>query len=89
MKRRDLLKASESGLAAAAATQWLGPAANALAAEVAGAYDLVALKGATPHKLFDPGISAMGGMNRYVNPGQTVVVKPNICECGSKLSSAA
>jgi uncharacterized protein (DUF362 family) len=78
MKRRDFLKASGSGLAAAAASQWLGPPANALAAEAAGTYDLVAVKGATPDKLFDAGISAMGGMNRYVKPGQTVVVKPNI-----------
>lgn len=78
MKRRDFLKASGSGLAAAAAAQWLAPAATALAAEGGGTYDLVAVKGATPDKLFDAGIEAMGGMGRYVKPGQSVVVKPNI-----------
>jgi uncharacterized protein (DUF362 family) len=78
MKRRELLKASGTGLAAAVASQCLGPMAPLLAAESSDSYDLVAVKGATPDKLFDAGIAAMGGMGRYVRPGQTVVVKPNI-----------
>lgn len=41
-------------------------------------HDLIALKGADPEVLFDTGIRAMGGMGRFVRPGQTVVVKPNI-----------
>jgi uncharacterized protein (DUF362 family) len=78
MKRRELLKASGTGFAAAVTAQWLGPVGALLAAEGSGPYDLVAVKGATPDKLFDAGISAMGGMGRYVRPGQTVVVKPNM-----------
>lgn len=78
MRRRELLKASGAGFAAAVASQWLGPVAPLLAADEGGPYDLVAVKGATPDKLFDAGIEAMGGMKRYVKPGQTVVVKPNI-----------
>jgi uncharacterized protein (DUF362 family) len=57
----------------------LGPVAPLLAGPGrVGAFDLVAVKGGTPDKLFDAGIAAMGGMGRYVKPGQTVVVKPNI-----------
>jgi uncharacterized protein (DUF362 family) len=78
MKRRELLRASGTGLAAAVASHWLGPFRPLLAAEASGPYDLVAVKGATPDKLFDAGIAALGGMGRYVKPGQTVVVKPNI-----------
>ncbi len=43
-----------------------------------GRYGLVALKGSMPDKMFARGIAAMGGMGRYVKPGQTVAVKPNI-----------
>jgi uncharacterized protein (DUF362 family) len=78
MKRRELLRASAAGLAAAAASPWLGQIRPLQAAQEGVPYDLVAVKGATPDKLFDAGISAMGGMGRYVKPGQTVVVKPNI-----------
>jgi uncharacterized protein (DUF362 family) len=41
-------------------------------------YDLVAVKGGSAEKMFDAAIASMGGMNRYVKKGQTVVVKPNI-----------
>ncbi len=44
----------------------------------AGAYDLVAVKGAAPNTMFDLAIEAAGGMGKYVKKGQTVVVKPNI-----------
>jgi uncharacterized protein (DUF362 family) len=77
MKRRELLQASGAGLAAVAAP-WLACGRPLLAAEEGGPYHLVAVKGATPDKLFDAGIAAMGGMGRYVKPGQTVVIKPNI-----------
>ncbi len=40
--------------------------------------DLVAIKGAEPDKMFEKGIAALGGMNKFVKKGQTVVVKPNI-----------
>ncbi len=41
-------------------------------------YDLVAVKGEDPVAMFDEGIQALGGMERYVKPGQSVVIKPNI-----------
>ena len=40
--------------------------------------DLVALKGASPEVMFDRGITALGGIGRFVKSGQTVVVKPNV-----------
>lgn len=41
-------------------------------------YDLVAIMGGEPEVMFDKGIAAIGGMQKFVKPGQTVVVKPNI-----------
>ncbi len=40
--------------------------------------ELAAIKGGEPDKMFDAGIKALGGMNKFVKKGQTVVVKPNI-----------
>lgn len=41
-------------------------------------YDMVAIKGGLPDKMFEQAIEAMGGMKRFVKKNQTVVVKPNI-----------
>ena len=40
--------------------------------------DLVAVKGGEPDQMFDAAIKALGGMEKFVKKGQTVVVKPNI-----------
>ena len=40
--------------------------------------DLAAVMGAEPDVMFDKGVQALGGMSRFVKPGQKVVVKPNI-----------
>lgn len=40
--------------------------------------DLVAIKGGEPEEMFRKAIEEMGGMKRFVKPGQTVLVKPNI-----------
>lgn len=40
--------------------------------------DLVAVRGGAPDVMFDRGIAAFGGMRRFVAPGDTVVVKPNM-----------
>jgi len=39
---------------------------------------LVAVKDGSPVKMFEAGIKALGGMERFVKKGQTVLVKPNI-----------
>jgi len=73
MQRRTFLKALGAGLA-------LGDSTNRLYAgeTTAGVPDLVAVKNGDPEVLFDRGIAALGGMERFVKKGQTVVVKPNI-----------
>lgn len=39
--------------------------------------DLVAVKGGEPAEMFDRGIAELGGMGRFVFPGNRVVIKPN------------
>ena len=40
--------------------------------------DLIAIKDGSPAQMFDVGIKAFGGMERFVQKGQTVLIKPNI-----------
>ena len=80
MERREFLKKSLA-LGLGAGVLFLpkglrGGVARALAEEQYP--DLVALKGPSPEAMFDRGIVALGGMGRFVKPGQTVVIKPNI-----------
>jgi uncharacterized protein (DUF362 family) len=78
MLRRRFLKATlDTGLTALAATA-LGRVARAATPAPGRVPDLVAVRGATPDRLFDAGIAALGGIGAFVRPGQTVVVKPNI-----------
>ncbi len=85
MKRREFMK--KIGLGALAGSALAGGGLQqALALEPepsqptpnAGPYDLVAVKGGEPAPMFDKAIAALGGMQRFVKKGQTVVVKPNI-----------
>jgi uncharacterized protein (DUF362 family) len=41
-------------------------------------YDLVAVMGGEPTKMYDLAIASMGGLNLFIKKGDTVVVKPNI-----------
>jgi uncharacterized protein (DUF362 family) len=41
-------------------------------------YDLVAIKGGEPDLMFREAIRSFGGINSFVKPNQTVVIKPNI-----------
>lgn len=43
-----------------------------------GIPDLVAVRGGEPIQMFDRAITAMGGIEKFIKPGQKVVVKPNI-----------
>ncbi len=47
-------------------------------AGVKGEYDLVAAKGNDPYVITVKAVEAMGGMERFVKKGSSVVVKPNI-----------
>ncbi len=84
MERREFFrKAIGTTLVAGAGLKMAGYnalfASNFSAIEKLGAaYDLVAVMGGTPEQMFDKGIAELGGMQNFVKPGQTVVVKPNI-----------
>ena len=81
MKRRDFLKKSVGAGIFAGSLISLGGYGKIFADTTnndALPYDLVAVKGGEPEKMFDRSMEAMGGMRNFVKPGQTVVVKPNI-----------
>ncbi len=82
MKRRDFLtKGLGAGIAAGALLPLAraNPSlADASSVDENASYDLVAVKGGKPGEMFDKGIDSLGGMKKFVKPGQTVVVKPNI-----------
>lgn len=44
----------------------------------AGFPDLIAVMGGTPEQMFERALAAAGGIERFVKPGQKVLVKPNI-----------
>ena len=78
MERRNFLKAALLGSIAGAIQ--LKPE-NIFAGESASAprkNDLVAVMGGDPVTMYKKGITAMGGISRFVKKGQKVVVKPNI-----------
>lgn len=90
MKRRDFIKRATVG-AAAAATLAGGWSGNlfAYAEEIKTSdkkpentsdkpLDMVAIYGGTAVEMFEKGIAEMGGIERFVKKGQTVVLKPNI-----------
>ena len=47
-------------------------------ANAANSYDLVAIMGGEPEAMFRKAIAEMGGMKKFISPGDKVVVKPNI-----------
>lgn len=77
MNRRQFLKNGAilgAGLACGAGGGALVPAAG-----LAGtAVDMAAMHGGEPAAMFNAGIAALGGMERFVAPGQVVTVKPNM-----------
>jgi uncharacterized protein (DUF362 family) len=81
MKRRDFLKKGISAGIVTGSLLTLGRAGKIFANTTLNnslPYDLVAIKDGEPDKMFDKAIEAMGGMKKFVKPGQKVVVKPNI-----------
>lgn len=80
MRRRDFIRKSVVASVASGALFSMGKWNSVLAAGTNAAlpFDMVAVKNGNPMAMFDAGISAMGGMGRFVKAGQSVVVKPNI-----------
>ncbi len=81
MKRRDFLSNSlKAGMVAGAAMSMM-PWSRLFSSNYTYAdpvYDLAAIKGGKPDIMFDKAIKVMGGMKKFVSPGQKVVIKPNI-----------
>lgn len=77
MDRREFIK-STLALAALTALSPKSVLDTAGAAQNSKIPDLVALRRGTPVEMFRKGIDALGGMSKFVKPGQSVVVKPNI-----------
>lgn len=81
MKRRNFISTTlKASLIAGAGFSSLNYA-NSLSSSLfpfSSDYDLAAIKGGEPDAMFDEAIKSLGGMNRFVKKGQTVVVKPNI-----------
>ncbi len=84
MERRDFLKKSFLyGAATSLSLSAIAGASPDFAAakakvRIKGNYDLVAVRGNDLVAMFDRSMTEMGGMQQWVKPGQTVVVKPNI-----------
>ncbi|WP_022663834.1 DUF362 domain-containing protein [Desulfospira joergensenii] len=78
-ERREFLKKSLSAGVVAGAS-WLRGSPDILFAgtERIKAPDLVAVKNGEPDAMFHQAITMMGGMEKFVKKGQTVLVKPNI-----------
>jgi uncharacterized protein (DUF362 family) len=75
--RREFLK---TGLIATAAVIASGPAAiiNPAKSYAQGAPDLVISHGRNPETMTRAAVDALGGMKRFVKPGNKVVIKPNM-----------
>ena len=81
MERREFLRTV--ALAGLASTFKFSDAMDILAqsgknVKTGAAYDLVAAMGGEPEMMFRKAITEMGGMSKFVKPGNKVVVKPNI-----------
>jgi len=79
MKRRDFLKNGVGATFLAGTAVTFGKVTSIFGAKPEETdYDLVAIKGDDPVAMFDKAIESLGGMKKFVSPGQKVVVKPNI-----------
>jgi len=54
-------------------------ASSATATPSAGPADLVVARGGEPEELVRQAMATLGGMERFVQPGYSVIIKPNIC----------
>jgi len=75
LTRREALKLLLAGTGAALAP-W--PWGNFVSAATPPAPDVVISKGASPSRITEAAIQALGGMSRFVSRGDVVLVKPNM-----------
>ncbi len=79
MNRRNFFKSSvQAGILAGTALS-MSPAGKLFAKDFSTQdYDLVAIKNGSPQAMLDRGLQSIGGIKKFIKPGQSVVVKPNI-----------
>jgi uncharacterized protein (DUF362 family) len=82
MKRRDFLRKTAAATLAAGTVMKFGNFSSLWAvendAQADKPFDLVAVRNGEPEIMFDRAIESLGGMEKFVKPGMSVVVKPNI-----------
>ncbi len=80
MDRRDFLKKTAALAALGAVSKLAAPLEGAAPVKKNnnGIPDLVVVRNGEPEEMFERLIRELGGMEKYVKPGQTVLVKPNI-----------
>jgi uncharacterized protein (DUF362 family) len=79
MKRREFMtRAASVGLLGAVAPLFGSLETLASTPQSDGTYNLAAIRGGDPIAMFEKAIEALGGIQRFVKPGQRVLVKPNI-----------
>ena len=78
MKRRSFLKTAAAASVAALTFDKLQAAINTNTLMVESTPDMVAIMGGEPAELLERALKEMGGIEKYVKKGQTVVIKPNI-----------
>jgi len=78
MKRRDFIKTSAAVGVAALSFDKLQAALTGNKLMVETAPDMVAVMGGEPAQLLERALQEMGGIEKYVKKGQSVVIKPNI-----------
>ena len=78
MKRRDFIKATAAVGVAALTFDQLQAAITRNQIMVESAPDMVAVMGGEPAQLLERALTEMGGIEKFVKKGQSVVIKPNI-----------
>ncbi|MCX7797589.1 MAG: DUF362 domain-containing protein [Melioribacter sp.] len=82
MKRREFIKKSaKTGILVSLSFSlpgFVGKYVHKLESNQTQNYDLVAIKGGEPDKMFDEAIKSLGGMKTFIRKNQTVLIKPNI-----------
>jgi uncharacterized protein (DUF362 family) len=78
MNRRKFIKSVTAAAVVTAAASKFPKAVFSQSAAGAALPDVVGVRNGTPVEMFRKGIEALGGIQAFVKPGQTVVIKPNV-----------
>jgi len=78
MTRKEFLEKSVKAVGAIALSKMVTLETKLFGQSVSNYPNLVAVRSGEADEMFDVGIKALGGIERFVKKGQSVVVKPNI-----------